>query len=101
MAEDNNKDKIQGVDDFFSSIPQVYFNAVKINKSKYDFQLIFGQSLINPFLEKPQQFIKPLFLGNTSPQHFKAFVKVLTNVLTEYEKEFGEIPDKAESKAKE
>lgn len=85
-------------DDLFMNIPRVYSNAVKVSRSFYDFQLIFGNVAVNNLGDKPKQLIEPKFIAQLSPQHFKILTQILNKQLQQYEKEYGPISDPPEAK---
>jgi len=69
-----------------------YSDMVSILYSEYTFNFEFSQQM-PPENEKQ---INPVCLGRIvmSPQHAKLFSKLLSGIITEYEKKFGAISQK-------
>ncbi|NMC43481.1 MAG: DUF3467 domain-containing protein [candidate division Zixibacteria bacterium] len=89
MESDGNK--TPSSDQEFLNIPRIYSNAVKVSRSLYDFQLIFGNAVMNNLGDEPKQIVEAKHIVQLSPQHFKVLCHIFNKQLAAYEKEFGEI----------
>lgn len=85
---DNQK---HSADQEFLGISRIYSNAIRVSRSLYDFQLIFGNSVMNNLADEPRQIVEAKCIVQLSPQHFKVLCQIFDKQLAAYEKEFGEI----------
>ena len=74
-------------------LPEIYVNTVGLQSAIWDFKLDFG--LVEQ-LEDRTVRVRDVIRVRMSPQHAKAFAKVLQQHVDSYEKRFGAIPQPAD-----
>ena len=78
-----------------NDIPVYYCNGVSLKMSIFDILFEFGKNIpqANDKTGEPKPEFVPEFKVFMSPQHFKAYVKILNQHLQRYEESFGNIND--------
>lgn len=67
----------------------LYVNSTSFGHTKFDFQIVFGQSDISR--DKNSEFIEELAVVIMTPEYAKALYLDYGRIVENYEKEFGEI----------
>lgn len=68
-------------------VPRVYSDEIRVNVSTATITFLFGQS--DPWTSSP--VARPVAQVQMSPVQFKLLSRLLPQLLTEYERNFGEI----------
>jgi hypothetical protein len=88
LSPDEVRKQTKISDDFYT----IYSNHARITFSQFDFRVFIGEIYATAI--GGTEIIENLCIA-MSPQHAKAIVKILQNMLTSYENNFGPLPSPA------
>lgn len=91
MPQDNNEVRFETVAGVARTgeLPLVYVNSAQVRLSPYDIQMLFGQA--GELTDKGEVSVSNIVNITMSPQHAKAFVKLLSQQVESYERLVGPI----------